>query len=75
MLFGLINVKFTEILEKFQWKFFSNRQSFLAVEKNYFEEIGGKLAEKTSLSDEIADDLTSYEAYQKHPTIVNNMYS
>jgi hypothetical protein len=47
----------------------------VTAEKNYLEEIGGKLAEKTSSNDEIPKDLTPYEAYKRHPAIVSILYS
>uniref|UniRef100_A0A1B6FLQ9 TGF-beta-activated kinase 1 and MAP3K7-binding protein 1 n=1 Tax=Cuerna arida TaxID=1464854 RepID=A0A1B6FLQ9_9HEMI len=49
------------------------RQAFIAVEKSYFLTIGDKLAERTCVKCEIPEGLTSYEAYQKYPHLVDKL--
>lgn len=49
------------------------RQAFVAVENSYWDSVGDKLAERTSVQYEIPDDLTSYEAYQKYPHLVDKL--
>ncbi|KAK6622277.1 hypothetical protein RUM44_002084 [Polyplax serrata] len=49
------------------------RQAFLAVENSYWDSVGDKLAERTSVQYEIPNDLTSYEAYQKYPHLVDKL--
>lgn len=48
------------------------RQAFSAVEQNYEQVIGDKLAEKASLQMEIPDNINMYEAYQKYPNVVSS---
>jgi hypothetical protein len=49
------------------------RQAFFAVERGYFDSIDDKLAERTNLQIEIPEGLSSYEAYQKYPELVNKL--
>nr|KAG5714894.1 hypothetical protein BaRGS_000382 [Batillaria attramentaria] len=49
------------------------RQAFLAVENVYFESTDGLLAEKTTTQDQLPEGITSYEAYNKYPDIVNKL--
>ncbi|KAL0276687.1 UNVERIFIED_CONTAM: hypothetical protein PYX00_004204 [Menopon gallinae] len=49
------------------------RQAFIAVESDYWDSVGDKLAERTSVQCEIPDGLTSYEAYQKYPHLVDKL--
>ncbi|CAH0395356.1 unnamed protein product [Bemisia tabaci] len=51
------------------------RQAFNSVEKSYMETMDDLVAEKTSLIFEIPDGLTSYEAYQKYPRVVEKLNS
>ncbi|XP_054257236.1 TGF-beta-activated kinase 1 and MAP3K7-binding protein 1-like [Macrosteles quadrilineatus] len=49
------------------------RQAFISVEKSYSLSIGDTLAERTCVKEEIPDGLTSYEAYQKYPHLVDKL--
>ncbi|XP_021939064.1 TGF-beta-activated kinase 1 and MAP3K7-binding protein 1-like isoform X5 [Zootermopsis nevadensis] len=49
------------------------RQAFIAVEKGYLDSVDDRLAERTSLQYEIPDGMTSYEAYQKFPHLVDKL--
>ncbi|XP_067007511.2 TGF-beta-activated kinase 1 and MAP3K7-binding protein 1 [Anabrus simplex] len=49
------------------------RQAFIAVERSYMDSIDDRLAERTSLQYEIPDGLTSFEAYQKFPHLVDKL--
>lgn len=49
------------------------RQAFIAVEKGYLDSIDERLAIRTSLQYEIPDEMTSYEAYQKFPHVVDKL--
>ncbi|XP_065351282.1 TGF-beta-activated kinase 1 and MAP3K7-binding protein 1-like [Cloeon dipterum] len=49
------------------------RHAFFAVERGYFDSIDDKLAERTNLQCEIPQGLSSYEAYQKYPELVNKL--
>ncbi|XP_059489069.1 TGF-beta-activated kinase 1 and MAP3K7-binding protein 1-like [Neocloeon triangulifer] len=49
------------------------RHTFFAVERGYFDSIDDKLAERTNLQLEIPQGLSSYEAYQKYPELVNKL--
>ncbi|KAJ9592964.1 hypothetical protein L9F63_015334, partial [Diploptera punctata] len=49
------------------------RQAFIAVEKGYLESVDEWLAERTSLQYEIPAGMSSYEAYQKYPHLVDKL--
>lgn len=49
------------------------RQAFFAVEKGYFDSIDDRLAVRTSLQYEIPEGMSSYEAYQKFPHVVDKL--
>jgi TAK1-binding protein 1 len=49
------------------------RQAFMAVEAGYFDSIDDKLAERTNLQCDIPMGLSSYEAYQQYPVLVNKL--
>ena len=59
----------------FDFALLFSRQAFIAVEKSYWDSVDDKLAERTSVQYEIPDDLTSYEAYQKYPHLVDKLNS
>ncbi|KAK9502038.1 hypothetical protein O3M35_012645 [Rhynocoris fuscipes] len=48
-------------------------QAFMAVEKNYLESLDDLVAKRTSLQFQIPDGITSYEAYQDYPHIVDQI--
>ncbi|XP_073969047.1 TGF-beta-activated kinase 1 and MAP3K7-binding protein 1-like isoform X1 [Rhodnius prolixus] len=50
-------------------------QAFVAVEKNYLESLDDLVAKRTSLQFQIPDGITSYEAYQNYPHIVDQINS
>lgn len=49
------------------------RQAFIAVEKGFFQSLDDALAEKTELQLQMPEGLSSYEAYQKYPDVVNRI--
>ncbi|CAG9770611.1 unnamed protein product [Ceutorhynchus assimilis] len=51
------------------------RQAFLTVEAGYMESLGDLLAERTCLQYEIPDGLSTYEAYQKVPHVMEKIKS
>lgn len=51
------------------------RNAFNAVERNYNASIDDKLAEKASLQMEIPENLTPYEAYQRNPRAVCQLWA
>jgi len=48
-------------------------QAFVAVEKGFFDSIDDLLAEKTTLQMELPDNMSTYDAYQQYPDLVNKI--
>ncbi|KAJ8684310.1 hypothetical protein QAD02_020102 [Eretmocerus hayati] len=49
------------------------RQAFIAVERGYNDTLGDVLALRASLQLDLPDNISSYEAYQQFPEIINQL--